>query len=251
MKSQLLTVQFKRGQRSYIGRDGALRDASPEGPRRRAAHEFTRIRRRVFTFLPLILSCFLTPRLFAADTLSLSPQKQPDLSFRNELQHAIDRGLAWLQTNQDSNGWWSSPQDPGVTGLVVMSFQGNPTIKPGQPRPEWLDRAYAYILASAQPDGGIYRSNLYTYNTSICMMALLAADKPEYEPVLLKARRYLVGQQNQGNPGDPLDGGIGYGEHYGHPDMGNTLFALEALHYSKQLFQEVNGGIPVEVGFGR
>ena len=40
--------------------------------------------------------------LNAADTVR--GVAQPDLSFRNEVQLAIDRGLAWVKANQNSNG---------------------------------------------------------------------------------------------------------------------------------------------------
>jgi hypothetical protein len=50
--------------------------------------------------------------------------RQPDLSLRNEIQHAIDRGLAWLQENQNSNGWWSTPDHPAITGLALTAFAG-------------------------------------------------------------------------------------------------------------------------------
>ncbi len=187
--------------------------------------------------------CLGTARVGSAGSITLAPAREPDISFRNELQHAIDRGLAWLQTNQNSNGWWSTEAHPAVTGLVLMSFQGNPGRNAGQPQPPSIERAYHYLLTSVQPDGGIYRSNLNTYNTSVCMMALLAAEKPEYDPILVKARRFLVGQQNH-LAGDPLDGGIGYGDNRTRPDMGNTLFALEALYYTKQLIQDKSPAEP-------
>ena len=197
-----------------------------------------RFRRRLaLAGLLALAPCLRAP---GAETISLSPPpRQPDISFRNELQHAIDRGLTWLQTNQNADGSWSTSEHPGVTGLVLLSFKGNPGLQPGQAQPPFLDRGYAYVLASVQPDGGIYRTSLNNYNTSICMMALLAADRPDYQPILLNARRYLVSLQNHfdtnGVTGDPLDGGIGYGDHNSHSDIDNTLFALQALSATKPL----------------
>ncbi|HEY6170589.1 MAG TPA: hypothetical protein VI454_21320, partial [Verrucomicrobiae bacterium] len=43
----------------------------------------------------------------AADK-TLTTGRKPDLSLRNELQHAIDRGLGWLRANENANGWWST-----------------------------------------------------------------------------------------------------------------------------------------------
>ena len=75
-------------------------------------------------------------------------------------------------------------------------------------------------------------------------MALLAANKPEYDPVVRKARQFLIGLQRdfgeQGKLDDVFDGGIGYGSKYEHSDMGNTLAALEAIYYSKRLVEDKN-----------
>src|SRR4026207_1172093 len=40
-----------------------------------------------------------------------------DQSFKNEVQRAIDRGLDWLKADQNTNGWWSTPDHPAVTAL--------------------------------------------------------------------------------------------------------------------------------------
>jgi squalene-hopene/tetraprenyl-beta-curcumene cyclase len=172
------------------------------------------------------------------------PAPQGDLSFRNELQRAIDRGLTWLQANQNSNGWWSTPDHPAMTALALMAYQGEPSGRYRRQEPDWLRRGYGYVLGCVQPDGGIHRSNLITYNTALSMMALLVANKPEYEPALRNARKFLVSLQSDfGEKGvldNPFDGGIGYGSHYDHSDMGNTLQALEALYYSKHLVADKN-----------
>jgi squalene-hopene/tetraprenyl-beta-curcumene cyclase len=168
-----------------------------------------------------------------------------DTSYRLEIEHAIDRGLYWLQANQNSNGWWSVPDQPAVTALALMSFKGDPASHYAQNEPEWLGRGYSYLLGSVQPDGSIHREKLVTYNTSICMMALLAANKPAYDPVLAKARQFLVGLQGdfgeKGKIDSPFDGGVGYGSHYEHSDMPNTLHALEAIHYTRHLVADKGG----------
>lgn len=165
-----------------------------------------------------------------------------DVSYKNELKHAINRGLASLQSNQNSNGWWSVPDQPAVTALALMAFEGDPSGRYASSKPDWLKRGYRYILDSVQSDGGIHRTNLVTYNTSLCMMALTAANKPEYEPIILKARQYLIGLQTdfgaKGEIDNVFDGGVGYGSHYSHSDMGNTLQALEALYYSRHLVED-------------
>ena len=167
-----------------------------------------------------------------------------DVSFRNEVQRAIDRGLGWLRTNQNSNGWWSTPDHPAVSALALMAFQGEPNGKYRGAQPGWMKKGYGFILGCAQPTGGIHTTNLVTYNTAASMMALLTANQPEYEPVIRKARQFLIGLQGdfgaKGKLDSPFDGGIGYGTRYEHSDMGNTLSALEALYYSKHLAEDKN-----------
>jgi squalene-hopene/tetraprenyl-beta-curcumene cyclase len=167
-----------------------------------------------------------------------------DLSFRNEVEHALSRGLAWLQTSQNSNGWWSTPEHPAVTALALTAFEGDPKTRYQTNEPPWLKRGYAFLVRCAQPDGGIHQSNLVTYNTSISLMALLAAQEPAHEPLIRRARQFLIGLQRdfgeKGKADDIFDGGIGYGSKYEHSDMGNTLAALEALYYSRRFSTDQN-----------
>jgi squalene-hopene/tetraprenyl-beta-curcumene cyclase len=196
----------------------------------------------VYTVTMLIrLFASLFPFLMAAATFGaiVGPS---DLSFANEIQRSIDRGIAWLQQNQNSNGYWSTPDQPAVTALALAACQGNPARTPSANQPKWLRKGYGFILSCAKPDGSIYQTNLVTYNTSLCMLALVAANNPEYEPILRKARAFLVGIQGdfgeKGAIDTVFDGGIGYGSKYEHSDMGNTLAALEALYYTRRLSQD-------------
>jgi len=170
------------------------------------------------------------------------PAIRGDESFKNEVQRAIDRGLAWLKANQNTNGWWSTPDHPALTALPVMAFNGDPSKR--YAREPFLTNAYAQILRSVKPSGGVFGTNLPTYNTAVSMMALVSANNPAYDPVLRKARGYLVNLQSdfgeKGKVDDVFDGGIGYGSRYEHSDMGNTLQALEALHYTRHLLQDQN-----------
>lgn len=186
----------------------------------------------------------LSARPADAPPASRDPAFRENISVRNEVHRAINRGLDWLQSNQRSNGWWSTPDHPALTGLALMAFQGEPSGRYRRHEPDWMKRGYAYLVSCIQPDGGIHRSNLVTYNTAICLMSLLAANQPEYEPALRRARKFLVGLQGdfreKGVLDSPFDGGIGYGTRYDHSDMGNTLQALEALYYSRHLAEDRN-----------
>jgi squalene-hopene/tetraprenyl-beta-curcumene cyclase len=168
------------------------------------------------------------------------PIIQSDQSFKNELQRAIDRGLDWLKANQNANGWWSTPDHPAVTALPITAFKGDPSKRYADA--PFIKKGYAQILQSAQPSGGIFVTNLPTYNTALAMMALVAANDPAYDPVLRKARGFLVGLQTdfgeKGKVDDVFDGGVGYGSKYEHSDMGNTSQALEALYYTRYLLAD-------------
>lgn len=187
-----------------------------------------------------MLMSFPVRDVIAATDLKKEDQKHSvDMSLKNEIQHAIERGLRWLHPQQNPQGYWSQPDHPALTGLVLTAFMGEPSGHFKSNPPDYIVKGYDYLVQCAKPDGGIYVKDLANYNTSVCTMALVAAYNPTFEPVLRKARNFLVGLQDdfgeKGKADDPLDGGIGYGGTYKHSDMSNTMFALEALYYTKFL----------------
>jgi squalene-hopene/tetraprenyl-beta-curcumene cyclase len=183
----------------------------------------------------------LTWSAHAAQTAQLSDREQ-NVSLRHEVRHAIDQGVAWLEKNQDSKGFWSTADQPAVTALALIALRGAASAPAASNSPA-VSKGYDYVLSCVQPDGGIFhKPELVTYNTALSMLALLAANRAEYRPIILKARSYLVGLQTDfgeaGKIDDVFDGGIGYGSRYKHSDMANTAQALEALYYSKQLAKD-------------
>jgi len=158
------------------------------------------------------------------------PLHQPDISFRHEVEHSIDKATQWLQANQNSNGWWSTSDQPALTALALDALMGQPSGDLRAHPTPGVALGYKFITDHAKPDGSIYQKGLMNYNTSICMMGLLAAQNPQYDTVLRKARQWVISQQTP-------DGGVGYGDHGEHSDMNNTMTALEALYYSKNLGQ--------------
>jgi squalene-hopene/tetraprenyl-beta-curcumene cyclase len=191
----------------------------------------------------LVLCVFTLAVRVQAGEVVLAPARL-DLSFRNEIQHSIDRGLAWLTTNQNASGWWSTEEHPAMAALALSAFMGAPERRYRTNPPPVITRGYAYIVDSAKPDGSIYRTALKNYNTAISVTALVMANNPAYEPILRRGRAYLIGSQNDfGEPGkmdDPLDGGVGYGDKYKHADMNNMLFALEAIRATDYLVKDKN-----------
>jgi squalene-hopene/tetraprenyl-beta-curcumene cyclase len=162
---------------------------------------------------------------------------------------AIERGVEWLLANQNSNGWWSTPDQPAVTGLVLTALNREPSGRFLRNRPSELNRAYDFILSSARPDGSIHRSGLANYNTALCLLALSTAGDPSFLPAIRAARDFIAGSQvDMGEPGKldtPFDGGVGYGSQGLHSDMNNTLAAIEAMRWSEAaLPRDADGRLP-------
>lgn len=191
----------------------------------------------------LSVLCFFAATAHSAEAQFFkSSLKKTDVSFRNEVQHAIEKGLSWLEANQNPKGFWSTADHPAVTALALTAYMGDPGggFKPNAS----VKNGYAFLLSNVQPDGGIYRKELQNYNTSLSLLALVAAQKPEYKTPIRNARKWLLGQQidlgEKGKTDDPFDGGVGYGDKGAHSDMNNTLTALEALYYSKDFETDKN-----------
>jgi len=165
-----------------------------------------------------------------------------DISFANEVERAVDRGLAFLLSSQNEAGWWSTADHPAVTGLALSAFRGHPQDRYRAHLPPALTKAFQYIVASARPDGRIYRTSLANYNTAICAMALAQAADPAHKPVVERARQYLARSQvdlgTRGALDSPFDGGVGYNDNYEHSDLNNTFIALEALYYTRPIGTE-------------
>lgn len=188
-----------------------------------------------------MIALMLAPAHLSAAEKIVAKSKT-DISFRNEVDNAIGKGLAWLATIQTPEGWWSQQEHPALTGIVLTAFQGDPSGFYKRKYEQTIDKGYSQLLKSVKPDGGIYGKDLTNYNTSVCTMALLVANHPEYEDIIRKARRFLIGLQDdreKSGKGDPLfDGGIGYGGTYKHSDLSNTMYALEAIYYTRYLKTE-------------
>lgn len=165
------------------------------------------------------------------------PAKVAMVIGRTEIERALQRGVGWLLSNQNSNGWWSTAEQPAVTALVLTALNREPSRQSTRHRPSELNRAYDFLLASVKPDGSIHRGGLANYNTSLCLMALTTADDPNFLPVIRKARAYLASTQidfgETGKLDSPFDGGVGYGSKYQHSDLNNTLTAIEAMRWSE------------------
>ena len=201
---------------------------------------------RRFTFRMMTSILVAAAVMTAAASMAFSaPQGVPqlnmerDLSLKNEVQHAIAKGLQWLLARQDAKGFWSQADYPALSALALTAFMGDPMDTYRTKSTSAIRKGYAYLSQCVQPDGGIYVSQLANYNTAVSMMALQVANDPTYEKILLKAHDFLLGLQqdakNRGKGDSLYDGGIGYGDRYDHSDMSNTLLALESIYYTQYL----------------
>ena len=175
------------------------------------------------------------------------PRDGKNLSFRNEIRDSLNRSLVWLRAQQNADGSFGKDTlHPALTALPLIAFQREPTGRFA--KEDFVAKGYAYLRGFTQPDGGIYskENGLANYNTSVCLLALVGANEPKDLDTLVKARAYVVGQQADGMAKPETDGGIGYGSigaspKRGHPDLDNTVVALEALRATKHLIADKPG----------
>ena len=151
---------------------------------------------------------------------------------------AVVRGLDWFQKNQGTNGAWSKPQFPALTGLPLWAICGSSVTD----RKEMTEKALAFLLTCVQTNGGIYVNipglkggGLANYNTAICMTALHATGQKDLTPVILNARTFVGSSQHFGD--DEYNGGFGYDRATGrsYTDLDNTTFALEAMRRTQDV----------------
>jgi squalene-hopene/tetraprenyl-beta-curcumene cyclase len=172
-----------------------------------------------------------TDKLLGQDAI---PHHAENLSVRNEVEIAINKGLDYLKKNQNPDGSWSLQDYPALTGLALWAYMGDPE-RTGETA-DYIKKGYGFLLSAAQPDGGIYRKGLANYNTSISVEALVMARDAKYDGVIRGAHDFVVGQQAKGMADSSMDGGIGYGPNgtaRAHPDLSNTVMALEAIRQSE------------------
>jgi len=192
------------------------------------------------------------PALFAALCLAMPLTAQDRLapgrdganvSLKLEIERAVAKGVGFLKSQQNKEtGAWSDPVNPAFTALAISSILGDPNLDLAKGLPAEVEKGYEFILSNVQDDGGIYGKGLATYNTSLSLMALSQSGKKEHLPVIAKARRLLINQQQdydkRGVVDNLYDGGIGYGGSSTHSDLSNTTLALEAIYYSKKVLDD-------------
>jgi squalene-hopene/tetraprenyl-beta-curcumene cyclase len=192
---------------------------------------------KIVTSLVLIASTFATAT--AQDALRYE-------SIRQEIRQAIARGNAWLKTQQKPDGFWDDSELPALTALALNAAMRDPNLDRSAPLPAHIEKGFTWLLAQQKADGGIYNRGLSVYNTATSVTTLMSANRTDFEPAVLKARKHLIDNQwdiGQKEENDNLnDGGIGYGSKNDHTDMSNTYLAIEALALSKKVTDDGKHG---------
>ena len=186
----------------------------------------------------LLFFCFYLPVWGVKPTMNLS--------IKQEIERSLDLGLNWLNKEQNrSSGNWGIEEYPALTGLAVRSFLGHPSPQVLKKYAKTLEGGLGFIRSKVQSDGGIYGKGLASYNTSICLMALMQHKDQQDEAIIQAARKFLINQQsdfdNKGESDNVFDGGVGYGSRWAHSDLSNTHLAMEALFYAKKTYQSKEG----------
>src|SRR5258706_15367049 len=141
--------------------------------------------------LPLGAALVATP---ASLPLAAAPARAADASSADaKVQAAIDRGLAFLKSQQKPDGGWQKENDPpAITAIALKAFAQDP--KTG-PNADFVKKGYDKLLTYQLDNGGIYQDLLANYNTSIAISALSAANNPGFKERIDKAVAYIKGIQ--------------------------------------------------------
>ena len=105
----------------------------------------------------------------------------------NEL---IDKGLAYLKTQQQPDGGWqkSAKEPVAITAIALRPFVRSDDYSS---KTDLVARGFEKLLSFQTADGGIYKDLLASYNTAIAASTLASANDPAMKPQLDKAVGYL------------------------------------------------------------
>lgn len=152
---------------------------------------------------------------------------------------AQQRGVDYLLTNQKAGVFQvPTPKGPiadvGFTALCLAAVQTKPKARRTAAETAAIDAGLTW-LASQQREDGTFSTENDNYIACTAIMALTAADDPQWKPVIAKAQRLVLALQNAEGRGyarsDRDYGSIGYGGDE-RGDLSNLQFAVDALRKS-------------------
>jgi squalene-hopene/tetraprenyl-beta-curcumene cyclase len=162
------------------------------------------------------------PRLEAAD--------------RAKAAAALAKGGAFLVARQKDGKFEGRPGKPdaGITAMAIGALECVPEPRPADIQ-KAIDLGLAWLASLQKENGSIHDGEMANYVTCSSVLALARSKKPEYAPVIAKARDFLVALQADEaegySPDHPFYGGNSYGNEE-RPDLSNVQMALEALSAS-------------------
>lgn len=180
--------------------------------------------------------CLLVPAFAFAAVLVILPASAPAQPKDANWQTTVDKAVGYLKKSQNEDGSWGPAQvNTGVTGIVVTGL-----LRCGvKPEDAPAAKGVAFIEGLINEKAGHIAGKeanpaLSNYKTSINIMALTAANKPDkYKSAIGNATKYLKEYQWDEARGKKDDsdyyGGAGYAGDKSRPDLSNTSFFLEAL----------------------
>lgn len=172
-----------------------------------------------------------------------SAQADKYASLRKEIEQSIARGNNWLLEQQKADGYWDDNEIPAFSALALNAIVRDPNVKRENGKfSDRIEQGYQWLLKQQKEDGGFYNRGLGTYNTATSLTSLLATGRKEFEPAIVKARKYLVGAQwdegEKGKADNHNDGGIGYGSDDSYTNLSTTYLAIEAIALSESVIAD-------------
>lgn len=108
-----------------------------------------------FAYCFFLRGMMSSEEVFAQEVSSPAPSEVLSEKQWKQVDHSVERGLAWLAAHQRRDGSFPSIKtgQPAVTGLCVMAFMGHGHLPGEGPYGEYLTRAIDYMISTQKPSG--------------------------------------------------------------------------------------------------
>lgn len=195
------------------------------------------------TLLLILLAAFAVPACHAQD--GQAPQNDEAAAapanedLKKRLEKAVDRSLRFIRGYQDpktgslhfAKPFSERTRHPGFTALAVVAYANSHRKYRSDDGP-FVRNALERLASLQKKDGSIFERDSANYVTSIALSAFASVGEERWQPVMEKARDFIVNLQAREDtgyrPGDKFYGGVGYGGDE-RPDLSNAQFAIEAV----------------------